>query len=529
MHKNIYDSIDMSARTNLVSQLKENLSSNLVENSSPICAKLKLKASYVASFEIAKYQKPMTDGVYLKNTLVKMLNCLGERGIALAEDVKEIPLSNDTVMRRIDHIDSHLHNKLKSKLQLCKYFSIALDESTDVTDLSQLLIVVKYVDSNFNIIEEVYRCVTMYGTTKGSDIFSAFQRVFEGIDLSKLSAVCTDGAPAMTGKKNGFIGYLRQNNIIVPSFHCIIHQQALCAKAVNIKETMDIVIKIINKIRGGHNALNHRRFKTFLNEFGAEYPDLVLHTDVRWLSRGKSLLRFFELRPEIITFLEIYVNDSDIFQHHLKDESFLINLAILTDVTQFINELNLQLQHKNQHIFGMISHIDGFILKLKFIKNSIMENNLDHFHCCKKLKIEIPSVSFTHFGDFLDDLISQFNDRFEDFNIIKPYATLFYSPLTCVINDQPVHLQMELCKLQTDLSLINSSLKEIEFWKNCSHMKYPIIYNELLRICSMFGSTYLCEQTFSVATYIKKLNLSNRISYRKIKGYLSTFFGLETN
>lgn len=125
---------------------------------------------------------------------------------------------------------------------------------------------------------------------------------FKDISFEKLSSVCTDGAPAMVGMKNGFAGILKSNGISVPMFHCIIHQHALASKSGIIKDCMEVAIKIINKIKGGHNALNHRLFKTFLLEFGSDHRDLLLHNEVRWLSAGNCLLRLFELRIEVAVF-----------------------------------------------------------------------------------------------------------------------------------------------------------------------------------------------------------------------------------
>jgi len=45
---------------------------------------------------------------------------------------------------------------------------------------------------------------------------------------------------------------------------------------------MNTVFKITNLIRGGN-----RNFITYLEELDCEYGDLLLHTDVRWLSRGR--------------------------------------------------------------------------------------------------------------------------------------------------------------------------------------------------------------------------------------------------
>ncbi|QQP36180.1 General transcription factor II-I repeat domain-containing protein 2A, partial [Caligus rogercresseyi] len=40
-------------------------------------------------------------------------------------------------------------------------------------------------------------------------------------------------------------------------------------------------------------------FKVLLEELSAEYRDLLLHTDIRWLSRGRILLRFLSLLSKI--------------------------------------------------------------------------------------------------------------------------------------------------------------------------------------------------------------------------------------
>lgn len=55
----------------------------------------------------------------------------------------------------------------------CKYFSLALDESTDVMDVSQPLIFTRTIDSTFEVHEELLKLVALHDTTKGTDIFNA--------------------------------------------------------------------------------------------------------------------------------------------------------------------------------------------------------------------------------------------------------------------------------------------------------------------------------------------------------------------
>ena len=112
----------------------------------------------------------------------------------------------------------------------------------------------------------------------------------------------------MVGCLNGFIAKCRQDDAF-PDFlkyHCIIHQQALCAKMLNMKEIMDVAMKIACSIRA--RLLQRRLFREHLEKADCEHSELLLHTDVRWLRRGKFLQRFRELCPEIKEFFRVAGN-----------------------------------------------------------------------------------------------------------------------------------------------------------------------------------------------------------------------------
>ncbi|MBN3302959.1 SC5A5 protein, partial [Amia calva] len=75
----------------------------------------------------------------------------------------------------------------------------------------------------------------------------------------------------------------------------IIKKEALCAMSLHFSHFMDLVTKVTNLIRGGNRLLNHRKFTAFLEEVRAAYGDLLMHTEIRWISLGKCLERFFAL------------------------------------------------------------------------------------------------------------------------------------------------------------------------------------------------------------------------------------------
>ncbi|GFX19545.1 general transcription factor II-I repeat domain-containing protein 2 [Trichonephila clavipes] len=117
------------------------------------------------------------------------------------------------------------------------------------------------------------------------------------IDLNKIVSIATDRARSMTGKNKRATILQSKINHEILTFHCIIHQEELCAQTflAEIVEVMNLVIKIVNSILS--KALHHRQFKEFLSAMETQYSEPFLHNKVRWLSKElKSKLEELEVQ-----------------------------------------------------------------------------------------------------------------------------------------------------------------------------------------------------------------------------------------
>ena len=77
-------------------------------------------------------------------------------------------------------------------------FPLQFDESTDVSNNSQLILFAKWIQDD-DIVENILCCERLLTTTRGIDIFNLINNIFSkySLDWSKCLSICTDGAAAL--------------------------------------------------------------------------------------------------------------------------------------------------------------------------------------------------------------------------------------------------------------------------------------------------------------------------------------------
>lgn len=73
------------------------------------------------------------------------------------------------------------------------------------------------------------------------------------------------------------------------------------------------------------------------------------------------MARFTELLPEIKDFLELSKHTECA---QLEHSQWLLDLAFLTDITEMLNDLYLELQGQDKHVINMIGSVNTFKSRL---------------------------------------------------------------------------------------------------------------------------------------------------------------------
>ncbi|KAL4130632.1 hypothetical protein QTP88_008053 [Uroleucon formosanum] len=342
----------------------------------------------------------------------------------------------------------NVKEKLIDQVKNSDFFSIQLDESTDVSNYAQLMVYVRYVFQTV-IKEDFLFCEALSTRTTADEIFKKLNHFFveNGLNWKKCVGFCSDGARAMTGKHGGVATKIKLVTENCTFIHCSIHREALIVKRMpeQFKLILQEAIKVVNFIKS--RALQSRLFTKLYSEMGSDHIQLLLHTE---LFLGETN---FELKDK------------------LTDNLWITTLAYLSDIFNRLNVLNLSLQGKSINRFSMNDKIKAFLKIIEMISNNVSNENLQSFPNLEQFvtEHELQVEADLRFILDLDDIPKTLTNN-EKESLIE---------LSC---DES--LKMEFTKLELG-----------EFWIKIKN-EYPLLSKKALFLLP-FTTTYLCETGFS--------------------------------
>ena len=466
------------------------------------------ESSYKVSLLIAKTGKAHSIGETLVKPAAKIMTeiMLGEKA---SKEINKIPLSNDTVKKKITSMAENVKVQLVSQLQQSLYFSLQLDESTDIGNEANLLCFVRYIYCG-EVHDEFLFCRPLPTNTTGEAIFNVADDfiVQNKLSWSRCVGISTDGATAMTGKLRGLVSRVQSIVPQVKATHCCIHREQLAVKHMPtcLKTVLEEAVKIVNFIKG--KALNTRLFTALCEEMGSEHTKLLYHTEIRWLTRGKVLSRLFELREEV----QIFLYERHDLYNRMHDTQWLTKLAYLSDIFSTLNGLNLSLQGKDTTIFKVQDKIQATRMKLDLWCGRIDRKDFESFPSLADFlltsKEELDGDTTQAFKAHLQGLHSELGKYFEE---PDPSFEWIRNPfVTDKVNIEKVSVNLSSKEADNLVEIATSgTLKTLfrerslaNFWAQVQP-EYPGLAEIALKHLMPFPTTYNCEIGFSTLVDLK--------------------------
>ena len=245
-------------------------------------------------------------------------------------------------------------------------FSLQLDEATTSTSNKDayLICYVHFIDNDDNIVEDLLFCKPILKNCRAHELFAILNNFFQENNLQWKYCVGlrTDGARVISGRFGGLRTLVQGVAVNVKWTHCLIQREALASQQLSgdLNGVLKAVVKTVNFIKA--RPLKTRLFQRLCGELGAEHNNLLFYCNARWLSKGKVLLRVYELRNKISIFLK---EENHAFATAFEDEVFLTQLVYLCDIFFKNKSIKHLLQGKETDLLQLHDKITAFKRKLQ--------------------------------------------------------------------------------------------------------------------------------------------------------------------
>ena len=108
----------------------------------------------------------------------------------------------------------------------------------------------------------------------------------------------------MSGRFGGLRTLVQGVAVNVKWTYCLIQREALASQQLSgdLNGVLKAVVKTVNFIKV--RPLKARLFQRLCDELGAEHNNLLFYCNAKWLSKGKVLLRAYDLKNKISILLK---------------------------------------------------------------------------------------------------------------------------------------------------------------------------------------------------------------------------------
>lgn len=215
-------------------------------------------------------------------------------------------LSKTTCEEFIHLIASSISDHIICEIKKCKYYSISLDSTPDISHVDQLTLIVRYVLPS-GPVERFVKFLDMEGHTAEQLAYSLLNFLKENdIDIKDCRGQSYDNASNMSGKYRGLQARIKETNKYAEYIPCFAHSLNLVAKcAAECCIEASIFFDFVESLYTFFSASTYRwgLLTKALEDTGSKLPILKRLSDTRWSARAdatKALLCGFTTIKQVL-------------------------------------------------------------------------------------------------------------------------------------------------------------------------------------------------------------------------------------
>ncbi|XP_076103623.1 zinc finger protein 862-like [Mytilus galloprovincialis] len=514
------------------------------------------KTALIGAFKImywlAKEEIPHTTHFASLLDLAKNLGC---DYLNLLQKGESVNYTSQRIMQEMLHsISLQISTPVIDAIQQSTYYSLLVDETTDVSVLKQLTVMARYFNQDLELKTSFLTLIDV-PDGKADTLVAALKQFMTENQLPAHSFIGlgSDGAAVMVGKKTGVATQLKADlNSELINIHCIAHRLALAAAQASnnipyLQKFKSILKQLFYYYQ--NSAVRMSGLKQLEHILGDPAIKLKEVGDTRWLSHETAVRAVSQCLPSLIASLEREASERHDataagLATFVKSPSFVCTLAMLGDVLPHLNRLSKLFQKTSVDftlVDPLVSSTQMTLLRLLEYPADHMTNLPTRFEQLEEYGVKGSETDITSFKEriyhqYINNVVENLHQRFPDTNILD--ALSVFDPELIDKEDPSLHEWLQHQKLKT-LSDHFTSVGTFEMVKTEFHslrqliavnMKDHSLRDAMLKVIQMGDmypalakycmialvlpvSTADCERSFSTMARIKSV-LRNRLSQR---------------
>lgn len=261
-------------------------------------------------------------------------------------------------------------------------FSLLVDESTDISAVKNLALVVRVCD-NYKVDDQFLTLLSIANAT-ANNIYQVITNFFNSHNIpykSNLIGFAADGANTMMGNnhslKSLLINYIPQLFVL----KCVCHSLALCAEYA-CRKLPDEIEKMLRDIYTyfSHSFKRQHEFEQFQHFFDVKHHKLLQLSCTRWLSLLMVVRRVLQQYVPLCSYFQLQhfdgISNSQVISNALDNPVNKMYLEFLEFILPTLVDLNLEFQAETPKIYLLYSRLIStykFILQC-YIKPEILSS-----------------------------------------------------------------------------------------------------------------------------------------------------------